>query len=52
MLGLVLMEFIIRFFARQYDCARRFTWLLYIILFILQILVMFSRVILGMHTFN
>lgn len=52
MLGLILMEFIVRFFIRSYECARKFTWLLYIILCILQLLVMFSRVILGMHTFN
>jgi membrane-associated phospholipid phosphatase len=52
MLGLILMEFIVRFFVRFYDCARKFNWLLYIILVVLQLLVMFSRVILGMHTFN
>lgn len=52
MLGLILMEFIIRFFMRSYKTARKLSWLLYIILVILQLLVMFSRVILGMHTFN
>lgn len=52
MLGLILMEFIIRFFMRSYKTARKFSWLLYIILVVLQLLVMFSRVILGMHTFN
>lgn len=52
MLGLILMEFIIRFFMRSYKTARKLSWLLYAILVILQLLVMFSRVILGMHTFN
>lgn len=52
MLGLILMEFVIRFFIREYKGARKLSWLLYIILVILQLLVMFSRVILGMHTFN
>lgn len=52
MLGLLLIEFVIRFFMREYRGARKMAWLLYIILFVLQLLVMFSRVILGMHTFN
>jgi membrane-associated phospholipid phosphatase len=52
MLGLLLIEFVIRFFMREYKGARRMAWLLYIILVVLQLLVMFSRVILGMHTFN
>jgi membrane-associated phospholipid phosphatase len=52
MLGLMLIEFVIRFFIREYQGARRVAWLLYIVFFVLQLLVMFSRVILGMHTFN
>jgi membrane-associated phospholipid phosphatase len=52
MLGLLLLEFIVRFFIREYKGARKFSWLLYIIVVIFELLVMFSRVILGMHSFN
>jgi len=52
MLGLVLMEFILRFFARGYKFIRNHIAWFYLIVLILQLLVMFSRVILGMHTFN
>lgn len=52
MLGMVLMEFVIRFFIREYHGARKCAWLLYLVLVVLELLVMFSRVILGMHTFN
>lgn len=52
MLGLVLMEFILRFFVRTYPKIKKFIVIFYLIVLVLQILVMFSRVILGMHTFN
>lgn len=46
------MEWIVRFFARGYKLINKFIAVFYILIIILQLLVMFSRVILGMHTFN
>ena len=52
MLALVLMEFIIRFFARVRKFVAKFKYAFYILMIFLQICVMFSRVILGMHSLN
>jgi membrane-associated phospholipid phosphatase len=51
-MGLVLMEFIVKFLARGYPSVRKRILLGYLLVALLQCLVMFSRVILGMHTFN
>ena len=52
MLGIILIEFIIRFFARVNSCVSKYIGIFYFIGFIFELLVMFSRVILGMHSFN
>lgn len=52
MLGLILMQFVLRFFARSYKCIAKYIGLFYLLILILQLLVMFSRVILGMHSIN
>ena len=52
MLAIVLMEFIIRFFARTRKFVAKFIDAFYILMIFLQICVMFSRVILGMHSLN
>ena len=46
------MEFVVRFFARGYRWVRERIIVFYVLILVLQMLVMFSRVILGMHTFN
>jgi membrane-associated phospholipid phosphatase len=52
MLGLVLIEFIVRYFIRVYNVKRLFKALLIVIGVCLQGLVVFSRIFLGMHAIN
>ena len=52
MLGLVIIEFLIRYCARTSETMRNKVGVLYLIGFIIQLLVVFSRVILGMHSLN
>ena len=51
-MGLVLMEYLVRFFGRWYPAVGSNIGWFYALVVILECLVMFSRVILGMHTFN
>lgn len=46
------MEYVVRFYARWYPTIRKNVGWFYILVLVFQCLVMFSRVILGMHTFN
>lgn len=52
MLAIVIFEFLLRFFARVNHCISRFIVVFYILIFLLELLVMFSRVMLGMHSLN
>ncbi|MBS1889857.1 MAG: phosphatase PAP2 family protein [Actinobacteria bacterium] len=52
MLSIVLLEFLVRFMTRKIKCAARFNYLWYTLVFLLELLVMFSRVYLGMHSLN
>ena len=52
MLGIILIEFIIRFFARVHKTIYKYIGIFYFIGFLLELLVMFSRIILGMHSLN
>jgi membrane-associated phospholipid phosphatase len=52
MMAIILMEFIVRFFAKVNKCVSKCIILFYILIIILQVCVMFSRVILGMHSLN
>jgi hypothetical protein len=52
MMAIILLEFVVRFFSRVNKFVYRFMPLFYILIFIFEICVMFSRVILGMHSFN
>ena len=52
MLGIVLIEFIIRFFARVHQPIYKYIGIFYVIGLLFEFLVMFSRIILGMHSFN
>lgn len=51
-MGLVLMEYIVRFFARWYPAIKNNIGWFYALIVILQCFVMLSRVVLGMHSFN
>lgn len=51
-MGLLLLEFLIRFYARWYSPIRRNIFFFYILIFLFEVLLMFSRVMLGMHSFN
>lgn len=51
-MGLVLMEYIVRFYARWYPRVRKNIIWFYLLIVLFQCTVMLSRVILGMHTFN
>lgn len=51
-MGLVLLEYILRFLSRGYYCVKKYIVVGYVLVLILACLVMFSRVILGMHTLN
>lgn len=52
MLAIVLLEFLLRFFCRVHKGCSRFIVLGYALVFCLELLVMFSRVMLGMHSLN
>ena len=53
MLGMVLMEFLCRFAIRTHPTKLlRWRTLLFFLVFLLQSAVIFSRLILGMHSFN
>jgi membrane-associated phospholipid phosphatase len=52
MMGVILMEFILRFFTRVSKFVKKYVAFFYIIVLIFEFLVMFSRVILGMHALN
>ena len=52
MFAIILMEFIVRFYVRVNRRLNRFVVLLYTLIIILEFLVMFSRMYLGMHSLN
>lgn len=52
MLGIVLLQFVVRFFSRVYKFVSNNIALFYVLIIALECLVMFSRVILGMHSLN
>jgi membrane-associated phospholipid phosphatase len=52
MMAVVLMEFIVRFFARVSKFVQKYIILFYLLVVFFEISVMFSRVILGMHSLN
>jgi hypothetical protein len=52
MLAIVLMEFILRFFARVNKFVNKYIAFFYILIVIFEFLVMFSRMFLGMHSLN
>lgn len=52
MMAIILMEFIVRFYARVNKFVDKYIALFYFFVLVFQICVMFSRVILGMHSFN
>ena len=51
-MGLVLLEYLLRLLARSQPLVKKHIFLGYFIVLIVQVLLMFSRVILGMHSFN
>lgn len=51
-LAIVLLDFLVRFACRWSNKLLRVRWLLYIFILCFQILVMFSRLYLGMHSLN
>lgn len=51
-LAIVLLDFLVRFVCRWSKKMMRIRWVLYLSVFACQILVMFSRVYLGMHSIN
>ena len=52
MMGIILLEFMLRFFARVHKCVNSYIGIFYVLVMIMELLVMFSRVILGMHSLN
>lgn len=52
MLSIVLLEFLVRFLSKKYECIAKTNYLWYGFAFLLELLVMFSRVYLGMHSLN
>ena len=52
MLAIVLMEYIVRFFARVNKFVSKHIWGFYVLVILFEFAVMFSRVILGMHSMN
>lgn len=52
MMGLIIMEFILRFFSRVHKCILKYEWVFLILVAFLEFCIMLSRVILGMHSFN
>ena len=51
-LVIVLLDFLVRFTFRWSQKLLRVRWLLYFLIFCFELLVMFSRVYLGMHSIN
>ena len=52
MMGIIIFEYFLRFFARVHQCVHKYIGFFYILILIMQITLMFSRVILGMHSLN
>lgn len=52
MMGIILLEFMLRFFARVHKCVNNYIGIFYVLVMVMELLVMFSRVILGMHSLN
>ncbi len=52
MMGVILMEFIVRFFARSSKFVAKYIVLFYFLIIFLELIVMFSRIFLGMHAIN
>lgn len=52
MMAIILLEFVVRFYARVNKFVAKYIWAFYTLVIIFEICVMFSRVILGMHSFN
>ena len=52
MMGIILMEFVVRFLARGNKHVAKFIGFFYVLVFLLELLVMYSRVFLGMHALN
>ena len=52
MMAIILLEFIVRFYARVNKFVAKYIALFYFLILVFQLCVMFSRVILGMHSFN
>lgn len=52
MMGIILMEFIVRFFARSSRFVAKYIVLFYFLIIFLELIVMFSRIFLGMHAIN
>lgn len=52
MMAIILMEFIVRFYARTKKFVAKYIGIFYFLILVFQLCVMFSRVILGMHSFN
>lgn len=52
MMAIILLEFVVRFYARVNKFVAKYIALFYVLVIVFEVLVMFSRVILGMHSFN
>lgn len=52
MMAIILLEFVVRFYARVHKLAAKYIAVFYFFIIFFEICVMFSRVILGMHSFN
>ena len=52
MMAIVLLEFIVRFYARVSKFVAKYIAVFYFLILVFELCVMFSRVILGMHSFN
>ena len=51
-MGLILLEYLLRLLSRSQPLVKKYIYIGYFLALIVQLLVMFSRVILGMHSFN
>jgi membrane-associated phospholipid phosphatase len=52
MMAIILLEFVVRFYARVHKFVAKYIAVFYFFIILFEICVMFSRVILGMHSFN
>lgn len=52
MLAIVLLEFLVRFLSRKSKIVAKYSAIFYFFVLMLELLVMFSRVYLGMHSIN